>query len=57
MNADTVTERLNYFDVGKNRVQNFLEKILPDIDILNVNFSRKEFAVHILAAEILKEHR
>jgi hypothetical protein len=56
VNADAVTQRLNDFDVGKYRIQNFFEEILSNVDILNVNFARKKFATDILAAEVFKEH-
>lgn len=57
VNANTITERLNNFDVGKYRVQNFLEEILSNVDILNIDFARKKFAAHVFAAEVFKEHR
>lgn len=57
VNTNTVTERLNNFDVGKYRIQNLLEEILSNVHILNIDFARKKFAAHVFAAEVFKEHR
>ncbi len=57
VNTNAVTKRLNNFNIRKNGIQNLFEKFFSDIDVLNINFASEKFAVHVLAAEVFKQHR